>query len=345
MKKIYFTLTCIAIALSLQAQTVIKFQTHGLVANHVNEMKITKYTEPGIDGRNVVWDFRELELTRDFVGSLDNPSISKEGAVFTESNTLLEEFGNYFFFKANEFQVEQHGFISSTGNVKIVYDTPFVKMKYPFSYGSSYAGSFGGRYIANERQVGTMQGSYSVEGDGLGTLMLPGSMVYENALRVKEVKSYNQILNNRNYDIETTTYRWYVNGHRFPILVLISNAAIYDDGRTHTSTQAAYNGVALSEGGTPLDIETLSSKPKFDAFPNPYHYKINIRVTLEQEGNIKLTVFDLNGRLVKVLFKGNVDAGEKNYSFSAKEMGLGVGAYIVKLDVNGQVTSKRILEL
>jgi len=46
-----------------------------------------------------------------------------------------------------------------------------------------------------------------------------------------------------------------------------------------------------------------------------------------------------------VLVKGSIASGEKSYNFSAKEMGLGVGAYIVKLNVNGKETSKRILEL
>ncbi|PKP38828.1 MAG: hypothetical protein CVT98_04700 [Bacteroidetes bacterium HGW-Bacteroidetes-15] len=345
MRKIYLILACTLIALSMQAQTVIRFKTHGLVADHVNEMKITKYTEPGADGRNVVWDFRTLELTRDFIGSLDNPALSKGASTFTESNTLLEEFGNYFYFKTSEAQIEQHGFMSANGNVKIIYDTPFVKMKYPFSFGSSYSGSFDGRYIASEREAGTLQGSYSVDGDGLGTLMLPGNMVYENVLRIKEVKSYNQILNNRSYDIETITYRWYANDHRFPILVLISNTTTYQDGRIHNSTQAAYNPVALNESNTPLDIETYSSINKLEAFPNPYHDQITIRVNLEETSTINLSVFDINGRLVKVLVKGSIASGEKSYNFSAKEMGLGVGAYIVKLNVNGKETSKRILEL
>lgn len=344
MRKIYFTIACITISLAIQAQSVLRFETHGLVADYKNQMKITKYTNPGSSGQNVIWDFRTLELTRDFTGSLDNPAISKGATDFYNANTLLEEFGNYFFFETTEKGIEQHGFMSSNGNVKIFYDTPFVKMKYPFTFGSSFSGSFDGRYMVNEREAGNLDGSYSVEGDAYGTLMLPGNMVYENVLRVKEVKSYNQKLHNRDYDIETTTYRWYVNGHRFPILVLISNNTIYQDGRTHNSTQAAYNAIALSEENNPLIVTTYGVN-SLNAYPNPYHNKINIKFSLEQTTSVNLSVYDLNGRLVKTLVKGTVDSGDKNYQFSAKEMGLGVGAYIVKLKINGQETSKRILEL
>lgn len=345
MKRFYLLALTLLIGASLQAQTVLRYNTHGLVADHKNEMKLTKYTEPGAQGKNVVWDFRSLELTKDFVGTLDNPNISKGAFIFNESNTLLEEFGNFFYFKSTESYIEQHGFMSANGNVRIKYHTPFVKMKYPFTFGNSFAGSFGGTYNSAEKQLGTINGSYAVDGDGIGTLMLPGNMVYENALRVREVRSFTQTINNRNYDIETITYRWYVNGHRFPILVLISNTTTYENGRSHTSTQAAYNAVALNEIAIPLEVTTYNSNVQFDAFPNPYHNQVTIRFNLEQASSIDLSVYDINGRLVKVLFKGLNEGGEKTFQFSAKEMGLAKGAYIVKLNVNGQETSKRILEL
>jgi hypothetical protein len=304
-------------------------------------MKITKYTEPGVEGKNVVWDFRNLELVSDFAGTLDDPTFSKGVGIFTESNTVLEEFGNYFFFKSNESGIEQHGFMSNSGTTTIVYDQPFVKMRYPFTFGSSYTGSFGGTYNSNERNIGTIQGTYTVTGDGMGTLLLPGNKSYSNVLRVKEVKAYNQSLNNRGYDIEVVTYRWYVNEHRFPILVLIKSSSFFENGRTGSSTQAAYNPLAI----TPLDVTTTADNLNFSAYPNPYRDQISIRFNLENPSNVNLSVFDVNGRLVKVLFTGDEVSGEKNYKFSAKEMGLASGAYIVKLNVNGAETSQKVLEL
>jgi hypothetical protein len=345
MRNLYITIASMLLAFSAYTQTVLLYETHGLVADQTNEMKITKYTEPGVAGRNVVWDFRNLELTRDFVGTLNSPDFSKGASTFHQSNTMLEEFGNFFFFKTTEKSIEQYGFMSANGSTEIIYDIPFVKMRYPFSFGSSFVGTFNGRYNSNNSQLGTLQGYYAVEGDGTGTLLLPGNMVYENALRVKEVKTYDQVLNNRKYDIETITYRWYVHGHRFPILVLIKTATLYENGREHSSTQAAYNPIALSSGANPLDVEIEQVGAKLETFPNPYHNQINIRFNMEQEGNVNLSVFDVNGRLVKVLYSGKENPGEKLFNFSAKEMNLGAGAFIVKLNVNGKETSRRILEL
>jgi len=345
MKKIYLTLTLVAISIVVNAQTVLRYNTHGLVADHVNEMKITTYVDPGNAGKNVVWDFRELKLSNNFVGTLDHASLSKGAHIFPNTNTRLEEFGNSFFFKTTKKAIEQHGFMSANGNTYILYDKPFVKMRYPFRYGSAYNGSFNATYFSAQKQLGDISGTYTVEGDAYGTLMLPGNMVYENALRVKEVKQYEQILNNRSYNIETITYRWYVNGHRFPILVLIQSNTLYQDGRSFTSNQAAYNPIALSDTTNPLNIDRNEALTSLETYPNPYHDFVNIRFNLTTDTQVNLSVYDVTGKLVRVLYNGSETAGDKHYQFSAKDISLNPGAYIVKLKVEGSEISRRILEL
>jgi hypothetical protein len=41
-----------------------------------------------------------------------------------------------------------------------------------------------------------------------------------------------------------------------------------------------------------------------------------------------------------VLYSGTDAAGEKNFRFSAKEVGFSKGAYVVKLNVNGKEVSQ-----
>lgn len=343
-KTLLLSITLLAFV-GLQGQTTLRYSTHGLIGDHVNNMIITKYTEPGVEGKNVVWDFRNLEITRDFTGTLENPNITKGAHIFSNSNAALQEFNNYFFFNSNKRGIEQHGYMSANGNIFITYDEPFVKMRYPFTYGSSFDGSFSGTYNSTEKQLGTLKGTYKVEGDGIGTLILPDDMIFENALRVKEIKEYEQVLNNRNYTISIITYRWYVENHRFPILVLISSNTAYEDGKTYTSTQAAYNTKVMSQSTTPVDIATTNGATKLDAYPNPYKEQITFKFVIEDDSKINLAVFDINGRYLKTLYKGSTDAGEKVFTFSGKEIGLGAGTYIVKLNLNGKVITKKIMEL
>lgn len=341
MRKLLLLAATLLIAVSLQAQTVLKYQTHGLVPNHKNEMFITQYAEPGSEGRNVIWNFSKLELTNDFVGTLDRPDFSKGMNLFPNANTVLDEFGNNFFFKTTELGIEQHGFMSASGNTSIVYDVPFQKMKYPFTFGSSFSGDFSGNYQSASTQ-GPITGTYSVSGDGIGTLILPGNVSYQNALRVKEIKSYTQVLNNFEYNVVNETYRWYVNEHRFPILVFIKSTYTFKNGRTQISTQAAYNPVILLG---PTDVQTTGLNYGMNVYPNPYRDFVNITFTLEKSSAVNLSVYDLKGSLVKVLVNNTEQAGEKTYKFSAKEMGLSAGAYLVKLSVDGNVATQKVLEL
>lgn len=342
-KTLLFALAIFTYA-GLMGQTTLKYQTHGLVADQINDMVITKYVEPGNSGKNVTWDFRDLEVTKDFTGQVENANMTKGGALFNNSNVVLQEFNNLFFFDANKKGIIQHGYMSASGRVSISYDIPFVKMQYPFTYGSSFSSPFSGTYNQMENAIGVIQGTSTVEGDAIGTLLLPNNRVLENALRVKEVKAYEQNLNNRPYNIVTTTYRWYVENHRFPVLVLISSTIEYESGKSYTSTQAAYNAnvVAPSEGSL-MDIYV--GDISLDAYPNPYKEFVTFRISLEDDAKINLSVYDVSGRKLTTLKKGIAYAGINEYTFSGKEMGLGSGTYIAKLMINGKVMSKRVVEL
>lgn len=66
-------------------------------------------------------------------------------------------------------------------------------------------------------------------------------------------------------------------------------------------------------------------------YPNPFNPSTNIKFTMPANGNVKLTVYDLNGREVAVLVNGTRTAGEHEVTFNAR--GLSSGAYFYKLVV------------
>jgi hypothetical protein len=238
--------------------------------------------------------------------------------------------------------MEQNGFSSGNGSLYIEYKKPFIKMKYPFSYNSSYSGNFEGIYNSNDKPIGEIVGTYTVAGDGIGTLVLPGGKEIKNALRVMEVKNYKQTIGSTSVDIEDLTYRWYVNEHRFPLLVLISSTYTYQNGQKSSNTRAAYNSNVIL-----LSAENSNNVNGFalDIFPNPYHEKVNIKLRLESTAPVNITIFDLIGKRISVLVDKTETEGELNYSFSAKDLGLAKGTYLVKVRVNNKETTRKILEL
>jgi len=76
-------------------------------------------------------------------------------------------------------------------------------------------------------------------------------------------------------------------------------------------------------------------------FPNPFNPKTTIRFAVDQAGPVKLSVFDLQGRLVTVLFQGEKAAGEHELVWDAGDLGSGV--YLINLQGVGQGDSKKIV--
>ncbi len=342
MKRILLLVSGLIVAFGLNAQTILTYKSHGLLPNEQNPMMLTKYLEPGSSGQNVTWDFSMLEGTNNFVGSIQSPSLVKGADRFVFTNTMLEEFGSYFFFNSNSNALEQFGYLSSNGSFALEYSKPFVKMRYPFSYNSFYSGDFEGTYFADNKEIGKLSGNYKVSGDGIGTLVLPEGKSYRNVLRVKEVKVYDQNLNGSKVKIEETAYRWYVNEHRFPILVFIKCNYTYDNGQTSSTTKAAFNSKVMT---SIKGISDAVSTYNVEVFPNPYYERVNIKLQLNERAKVIVDVYDLIGKRIANLSNKYEEAGEYTYLFSAKEIGLAKGTYIVKVKVNNLETTRKILEL
>jgi hypothetical protein len=94
----------------------------------------------------------------------------------------------------------------------------------------------------------------------------------------------------------------------------------------------AFNGANYSG---PLAIGNLNlSAPlaAMVAFPNPFVGSVAFRYKLADAGNVRISVVDVTGRLVKVIDEGRVNQGE--YSTSVNAGDLTPGNYIATLSVN-----------
>ncbi len=77
-------------------------------------------------------------------------------------------------------------------------------------------------------------------------------------------------------------------------------------------------------------------------YPNPFNPSTTIRFSLPQAGEVKLQVFDVNGRLVSTLVNGSMNAGSHTATFHSGS--LSSGTYVYRLDTPaGSVTRKMTL--
>ena len=102
--------------------------------------------------------------------------------------------------------------------------------------------------------------------------------------------------------------------------------------------RGAYYRIDISDTvTTSVEIETLPQYPgSFSLsqnYPNPFNPETVIRFSLPEAGYVKGVVYDILGREVATLLKGDMSAGNHQVKFDAK--GISSGVYIFRLEAGG----------
>ena len=123
---------------------------------------------------------------------------------------------------------------------------------------------------------------------------------------------------------------------------------VYLDNTSPTSSSWA--GVDLVRINANHNVTSVSGKqlqPGVFAlaqnYPNPFNPTTNISYSLNKNGMVRLSVFDILGREVAVLVNDNQAAGQHEVRFSAN--GLSSGIYFYKLQQANEVTTKKMMLL
>ncbi|MBN8584696.1 MAG: T9SS type A sorting domain-containing protein [Ignavibacteria bacterium] len=85
-------------------------------------------------------------------------------------------------------------------------------------------------------------------------------------------------------------------------------------------------------GISPINTEIPSKYMLYDAYPNPFNPETNIRFDIPESGNVKITVYDLTGREIDVLFDQFVNSGKYEIKFNGESYSSGVYFYSIRTD-------------
>lgn len=317
------------------AQPVLNFETNSLKAGEDNPMTICEYMPAGSEGENVSWDFTQLKSVKDFTG-LMNEALELD---FSEANTELEEFGVRFYYKVDDSGIEQYGYSKNAGNTKVIYNQPFVKMRFPFSYQDENSANFSGDYFVNEEKIGSIEGNGEIVADAWGTITLPGDIKYDNTLRVKATKKYTTTYENSVQNVEMVTYRWYNSFHRYPLLVLIETAVGSENTNASKSTKAAYNLNAVKNN--PTDISSTNSTfSDILLYPNPVSEELTLKIFAKSESLARISITDLSGRNILPPIKKDISLGLNTIYIHEGINSLKEGLYIISIKTDGQTITK-----
>lgn len=333
MKQIYSILIMLVFAfVNAVAQPILKSEVHALKVNIDNPMSYCEYMQPGSAGTNVTWDFSVLKFQKSFNGFLKNATVSAYHNDFPESDTELKEFDSRFYFKVKPNSVEQYGYSSDNGKSQIRYDVPFVKMKFPFTFGDNFSGTFsGGSYFSGTKNA-DISGSYTVEADAYGTLILPGNTVYNNTLRVKTLKSYTTYHRNSSYETSIVTYRWYNSSHRYPLLVL-TEYSVKSGNNTSVNYQAAYNNNAI-------DFEFPFAEESVRLFPVPSVSELSLEFNAIAAGNLEFTISDASGRILRNFSRHISEGGYQIIDLTGEIRGLDPASYFLIINSGDNLITK-----
>jgi hypothetical protein len=119
----------------------------------------------------------------------------------------------------------------------------------------------------------------------------------------------------------------------------ISDIICFDDGNPDFDIRGCLSVVL----GNPLT--SISESQKLSPFSlktfktNSSHFTISF--TLLKESRATFSLFDMEGKLVKVLKEGMFDAGEQSFTWDSGDMPQGV--YFLRLTANGQTQTEKII--
>lgn len=333
MKKIIALSFAVAVAASAMAQLSLTFAKHALRAGDVHETRRVSNVDPGAGGANVVWDFSTCQMQsdvyRESLGSADGRIVvSNNGGVTFQFD--VTPYGNDFY-----------GY--KTSSYSVVYENPILKTKYPFNFMDQHSGEYYG-YIAQGTQKHVIDGTFSSEVDGYGTLKLPNGITLNNVLRVKTTEVQKQYYCSMNTYTEVK-YLWYAQEFRYPVFVSIQvtnemNGKKSEGKSTHVNV-AALTPVAPAAASEQPETKVAAREVEHLIYPNPVQTSTNITYTLPEDAKVNVAVYSSSSVCLSKLVDGQYQtAGSYSYEYTPQVSGI----YFVRFAFGDKVYVEQIVK-
>jgi len=121
------------------------------------------------------------------------------------------------------------------------------------------------------------------------------------------------------------------------VVELIENVPV--DGNDRPITPVVMNEVRVTQ---PLAIDGFNeSITSYSIYPNPVTNIANIDFNLYKDSDINIAVFDILGKNVMNLYQGEMMGGANNVQMDVSNLNEGI--YFVKLQMNNQIITKKIM--
>jgi hypothetical protein len=338
MKSIFTTaLFFVILVFSAFAQPSLTYKNHSIVAGNSHHFYIAQSVDKGSAGPNQTWDFSNLKKQSEMTSIMLNASETLSGASIPEANSVIREFDNNFYFKVTRQSIEEYGYATANGTSVFKYDKPLIKMKFPFPYGSTQEGDFHGVSVNDPKA--TISGSYKIEADAYGKLILPGNISVDNVIRLKSTRT--NISGTSSSSI--ITYRWYSTDVRYPLLTIIESE---NAGKIVPMVTAYYPDLSATLKSAADKATSVANEDlNLSVFPVPFSNKLTISYSLSNQKNVIIELTDNAGKIVHTLVNKTLPEGSYSETVFSEDYGLTQGVYFIRAIINGKVTSKKVVKI
>jgi len=280
-----------------------------------------------------VWDFSAAQIT----GEAYSEKLGSENGRIA----VTGDAGAVFQFDVTPYGNDFYGY--KAPGYSVVYENPVLKTKYPFTYMDRHSGEYYG-YIAQGEQKFVIDGTFSSEVDGYGTLKLPNGITLKNVLRVKTTETQKRYYCSANTYSEVK-YLWYSQDFRYPVLVSIHNTSEVNNGGKSESQSTHVNVAALTPVAAPAandsEIKSAAHEVEHKVYPNPTELETNITYTLTEDAKVSVAVYTSGNMCVAKIVDGQRQpAGSYSYTYRPQVSGI----YFVRFALGDKVYVEQVVK-
>lgn len=137
------------------------------------------------------------------------------------------------------------------------------------------------------------------------------------------------------------TFNWQAPSTNVGTITLYVGSLATNHNHSTTGDDAYSTQIQLTPSLTGIS-EVESGFSNFSLFPNPSEGNIEISYEIKEEGQNTISLFDIHGKLLKILANEKNQKGLYKRSFNVKESGLERGMYLIRINNAGKEITKKI---
>ena len=378
MKLFFITISTLLFPIIVKAQITQRYNSPRSGDEIVKQQ--VEFKDPGRVGENVIWDFGKLRsidneytLTYTSPNLLDNSYyIFGNDTIHPSNNDSVEyligtEHSTMYYLQVKDNSQYVLGHENATTSLK--YTPPLLSMAYPINYREFHQEEYQSKGLYSCRIPFESQGQIQQIADAYGVMILPTGDTLKNVMRVKTVQTIKETIFDINNNINTIlnmnveNYKWFSKGYRYPIFETIKtipqdssanefSTAFFFPPQKHLYLDTDPDNLAVLDSLWNIDhkipdvTDPTEDNPNanlsYNFYPNPVETILTVEYYLEQSSSVTISLYNLEGRLIKTIVKPVSESGVYNEQIDCSS--LAKGTYIINIGTGYKVYSDKVIK-